>query len=322
MFNDCEDGRAGSCVKTEHLTDVPDGRQCPRHRAVPADELGQRDVSGCYPATEIGKLAVDGSRLDHIVGQHVISRAWADPACERGQCLRPEIGRMVPLAYRYCPIHGRLQLPAVNPYPLDGPERRRAADAAWPKLAAQSGLLNRDHWASFDRVNRSSAVAAVHDFWTDHRYRTRAMVLAGGPGCGKTTALSCYVRESWVWRGPLIFGSKAEKIVFVPYPRLIGLLLNRDERDATIDACLEASRLIWDDMGSSYTKAGGMAAGLIEEIVVYREGQEFELLASTNLTKQEFRSMFGDRVYDRLRGDWGTWQNVDGPSLRKKRPSE
>jgi hypothetical protein len=39
---------------------------------------------------------------------------------------------------------------------------------------------------------------------------------------------------------------------------------------------------------------------------------------STNLDPKRFRALFGERLFDRLRGEWGVWVNVDRPSLRTK----
>jgi hypothetical protein len=36
MFNDCPDGKAGLCVKTAHLGDVPTPKQCARHKVAPS----------------------------------------------------------------------------------------------------------------------------------------------------------------------------------------------------------------------------------------------------------------------------------------------
>ena len=55
---------------------------------------------------------------------------------------------------------------------------------------------------------------------------------------------------------------------------------------------------------------------LLEELIIHREAHLYPLLATTNLSPNQFRNLFGNRVFDRLKGEWGVWINVDRPSFR------
>jgi DNA replication protein DnaC len=118
--------------------------------------------------------------------------------------------------------------------------------------------------------------------------------------------------------GALAAGGPVDKIVFYDFPRLSRLLLDPEERDDVLEACREADDLFVDDLGSGFVKRDGFVLGLLEEIIVDREARAYPMLATTNLAPRAFRDLFGARVYDRLRGEWGAWIHCAGPSLRRK----
>ena len=195
-------------------------------------------------------------------------------------------------------------------------QERAAAEArAWLRIAPELGILSRDRHCCFENSERTPAIVVADAFSdeNDDTYLSRGVVIEGRPGCGKTRGLTSAARRLAVWGG-------GENVVkFYRFPNLVTALLDNDERDETLEACCcQENELIIDDLGSSYVKRDGLVVGLIEEIIVTREGQQTAMLASTNLSPRQFRATFGDRVYDRLRGPWGAWINVDRPSMRCK----
>jgi DNA replication protein DnaC len=96
------------------------------------------------------------------------------------------------------------------------------------------------------------------------------------------------------------------------------LLLDEDERDETLEALCEADELLLDDLGAGFTKPSGFVVSLLEEALIHREAHRYPCLMTTNLDPKKFRTLFGERVFDRLRGEWGVWLNIDRPSLRTK----
>ena len=119
-------------------------------------ELAEREVDGFYNAAQRGKVTHDGSLLDCRAGLHATASAWRLRGCPLLQCYRSEVGHLIPDAERMCNEHGKLKLPAVNPYPLEGAERQAADGRAWSKLAEQSRVLARDQWASFATASAQS----------------------------------------------------------------------------------------------------------------------------------------------------------------------
>jgi DNA replication protein DnaC len=238
-------------------------------------------------------------------------------------CLRPEVARLAPPESRWCPRHGKAKVPVHALYPLEGAEYEAAEQRAWAVLSAKFGVPPLYRWASFAKADPTPAITAARSYAggfddddDDWEYLDRAMILEGAVGCGKTTALYAFLRHRAVENARI---DGEDQIHFFPFPKLIGLLLNAELRDDTMEACINADELIIDDWGSSYVKRDGFAQGIIEEIVVHREAHEMAMLASTNLSPKDFRQMFGERVYDRLRGRWGAWIRCAGSSLRGKR---
>src|SRR5690242_840043 len=91
----------------------------------------RRNIAGLYPESTLGRLAIDGESLDEGHRGLATSRAWRDPRCPLGQCWLPEKVRLVPPDRRRCIRHGQAILPADDPFPLEGEERRLAELDAW-----------------------------------------------------------------------------------------------------------------------------------------------------------------------------------------------
>lgn len=284
--------------------------------AAPVTEAlrGQRGIRGFYPASQRGRLAADGSFLDMVYIDYVVASAWGDPACEHLRCWRPEVLRMIPHDVRPCRAHGRPTPPPEDPFPLDGEELADAEAKAWATLAPKYGVPLRYANVSFDGCQATPALEAARAFVSSDENCT-GMFLEGGPGTGKTTALHAALRDLVIDKTR---NDRRDNIRFLAFPTLSRLLLDEDERDETLEACCEADELILDDLGAGYTKAGGFVVSCVEEIVIAREAALAPLLAATNLKPQRFRALFGDRIYDRVRGSWGVWIDVNRPSLRTK----
>jgi DNA replication protein DnaC len=137
----------------------------------------------------------------------------------------------------------------------------------------------------------------------------RCIVLAGPTGTGKTHPMIAGFRRFAVWH--------RSKCVYWTFAALVRALIN-DGSDEVLEHAVEADLLAIDDMGSTYMKPDGVAEAGIEEIVVEREANEALTLLTTNLTLIQFRDVFGDRIADRIAGDWGDWHAVTGESMRKK----
>ncbi len=202
------------------------------------------------------------------------------------------------------------------------PEITAILKATGRDLPGWSQVPFRYRHVCFETVRQTRAIGAVgkfRDSWVDGcglvQYSCHCLILAGGVGVGKSTALYALLRALLIETRD----DPATKIAFYEFPRLSQLLLDREQCPATLEACREADVLIIDDLGAGFTKHGGFVASCVEEIFIHREAHQYPVVAATNLTPLRFRQLFGERIYDRIRGEWGSWLNVDGPSLRQKR---
>jgi DNA replication protein DnaC len=246
----------------------------------------------------------------------LVASAWRSPACELLQCFRPEVLHMVPPAARWCAKHGKLTPPASDPYPLEGYELREAEASAWSYLAPKLGVPSK-YRAGFDELQPTAALEVGRTYVEGDDYMCCGVILQGGVGVGKTTTLRAVQRSLELSKARV--DDRTTSIAFFDFTTLSRLLLDPDEREDTLQACRNADDLLIDDLGAGYTKIGGFVASLFEEIAIHREARDYPLRASTNLTPRAFRATFGDRVYDRLRGEWGRWIRCGGASMRKKR---
>ena len=273
---------------------------------------GERGIRGFYPASQRGRIAADGSFLNLVSVDHALAAAWRDPACEIMRCWRPETLRMVPPEYRKCRLHATQPLPPEDPFPLEGQELLLAERKAWASQLLKYGVPARYH--NLEGLRPTPALEAA--LACEEEHSCKCVVLEGGVGCGKTTALYARLRALALDQVQM---DLRDVIQIYTFPQLSRLLLDEDERDDTLEACCEADELLLDDLGAGYTKAAGFVVSLVEEIVIHREARLYPILATTNLEPKRFRSLFGDRVFDRLKSEWGCWLNVDRPSFRTKR---
>lgn len=125
------------------------------------------------------------------------------------------------------------------------------------------------------------AMAAVRAFMASE---SSALVLAGGKGCGKSTAAVWAIAE----RGGGHFRYAGE---------LAGLSRDDDERRRVTRAPL----LVIDDLGVEYLDDKGWFAAFFDEVIVRRHDNELKTIITTNLPKAKFSARYrSERVLDRL----------------------
>jgi len=166
---------------------------------------------------------------------------------------------------------------------------------------------------SFGNRRITPALRAGKLLVEDPELSCRGLVLSGGVGTGKTTACICVARH-------LIDEGSCERVAYFTFGDFVSRLLNPELRAETLDAAREADVLLIDDLGSSFASRDGFAVALLEEAIIHREASLYSMMITTNIGPAEFRKRFGDRIHDRLRGRWGCWVDVSGPSMRSKRP--
>lgn len=127
-------------------------------------------------------------------------------------------------------------------------------------------------------------------------------VLSGPPGVGKTVAVTW-----WAWK-------HTKKCRFLRSTSFASSSrYDREQREEWF----HSGALILDDLGSEYADAKGNFLVDLDELVDVFYGDKRTLLITTNLTAEDFKTRYGERVTDRLR-ECGTWLSVKGTSLRRK----
>lgn len=275
----------------------------PRDRAVgkpgggfAADQLGKR-------AERAGEQWIldRGGKFD----EDCWSSSWLEPGCL--WCIRPDFRWLVPPERLRCPDHGRLKLPAENRFAPDETECAEMERRAWPAIMINAGIPSRYANASFDNAKPTPAIEAMRAAVESET--PTATGLIGPTGVGKTWALVAGFRRQAVW------GEGGN--VYFPAAALVRALM-REGSDAVLQQCLEAEALWIDDLGGCYVKEGGVSESGIEEIFIEREAEERAVYFTSNLTITALFDLLGDRVADRLRGEWGNIVSLPGASLRRK----
>ncbi len=75
------------------------------------------------------------------------------------------------------------------------------------------------------------------------------------------------------------------------------------------------NRLVIDDLGREFYDEKGSFQVDIDELIDLRWRSKRPTLITTNLTSSDFKSRYGQRIYDRSRTS-GAWRNVKHESLR------
>lgn len=128
-----------------------------------------------------------------------------------------------------------------------------------------------------------------------HAKGTGLVLLAGAPGCGKTTAAVAWLREyvpadpfRVVHHAPLFLTSSA----LGRWPRF----------DWGAMKSLEAApAIVLDDFGREFSDKAGAFASLLDELVDLRYAGRQPLLLTTNVTAAQALERAGERVRDRWR---------------------
>ncbi len=164
-------------------------------------------------------------------------------------------------------------------------ERDRKEEKA--RMALESALRDSQAPARSARIvlsgeaKETRAMAAVRSFMASSG---SSLVLAGGKGCGKSTAA--------VWAiAHLLDGH------FRYAGELAGLSRDDDERRKITRSRL----LVIDDLGVEYLDDKGWFAAFFDEVIVRRHDNELKTIITTNLPRAKFQGRYrSERVLDRL----------------------
>jgi hypothetical protein len=91
--------------------------------------------------------------------------------------------------------------------------------------------------------------------------------------------------------------------------------------NAEMDRLLKCRRLVLDDLGTEYMDEKGNFMAVLDEVIADRYANERPTLITTNLTVEEFRDRYKNRIADRIR-DNGKFLSVVGDSRRRQSTDE
>ena len=136
------------------------------------------------------------------------------------------------------------------------------------------------------------------------------LVLSGRAGCGKTVAASKWLCDK-VTDKPNV--PPVVRFATVPDIERMG------RYNAKALGALESIPfLAIDEIGSEFLDTRGSFTSVLDAILGKRDSECRETLLTTNLTAEQFKSSYGMKIIDRIRGA-GRFASVDAPSLRGKK---
>lgn len=139
------------------------------------------------------------------------------------------------------------------------------------------------------------------------------LVLAGPPGCGKTTAAARWLADACGHKARQVAHSKATEIpAFMPVSQLIRV--SRFD-NASMVALEKAARLVIDDLGAEYLDNKGAFLSFVDGLLNARYADWRPTVITTNLSAAQFSERYGTRTIDRLR-EVGRFVEIDSDTLR------
>lgn len=210
-------------------------------------------------------------------------------------------------------------------------EQRRAADEQ-RAVARREAAMRRELLARLRRTgvperheavlvagsyDASRPIAIDADRW--RRSDRRLLGLGGAVGIGKSLTAAWLLAQAprRPWRNP--DGTDSGWPAHL-HPRWVraSTLARLDTYRAPELAALEACCcLVIDEVGGGDVGAPASFAERLDMLVSGRYDAGLDTVLTSNLTEDEFRQQFGERLYDRITGDAGVWVERGGASLRK-----
>lgn len=153
-------------------------------------------------------------------------------------------------------------------------------------------------------LNDTEAHDAVRD-WA--RADSWCLLMLGGVGCGKSTAAGHYAAQQGLdWKSLPIWARAVEA------SRMSAFGDTAESRFASWRSC---SLLVLDDLGTELVTPTWQQA--LDDILDYRYQHSARTILPTNLSAEEFKKRYGDRISDRIR-EGGTVRELAGKSMRRR----
>lgn len=171
--------------------------------------------------------------------------------------------------------------------------------AAW----IDSGVPERVMRTLEAKREATAAIAAVDTYL---KGEATFLVLAGGPGTGKTTAAA----------DALMRAVKPDYGLFVPASRCGQLGLFADDDRELLDSMKRVTCLVLDDLGTEFLSENSVWRGLVDGLLDARYSAMKRTIITTNLDIPAFGERYGKRAADRLKHDM-VLANCGAKSMRK-----
>jgi DNA replication protein DnaC len=152
---------------------------------------------------------------------------------------------------------------------------------------------------ALDASRETDAIRAARAF-VDGPDKCGFLILAGTKGTGKTVAAAwlCAERHG----------------TFLDVARLCRINRYDEAQMRPLETC---RLLVLDDLGQEFSDAKGSFAATLDGIINARYGAMLKTVITTNLTADDFKARYGERVADRIR-ECGRFIPVTGESMRSK----
>jgi hypothetical protein len=184
-------------------------------------------------------------------------------------------------------------VPADAPAPsFTRPSRESVANRGVPELHLRS-IYDRD-------PVKCVSLDALQDFLGSDM---TLLVLSGGVGTRKS--------------GSACYGLVMRAGRYVTADELSGLAASRDE-DGVVSyrQVKKAGLLVIDDLGGEYVDDKGWFVRALNAVIDARYSACLKTVLTTNLTAQQFKATYGERIADRIR-ESGKWWDIGGQSVRR-----
>lgn len=175
-------------------------------------------------------------------------------------------------------------------------QRREEKEFRRPQVCERLRIPRRYQKATLDF--KSKACKRMRKFL---KGKEKCLVLSGGCGCGKSSAVCAYL-------------IKVEEGLFVDVSEIKTVVFRHDYE--FLQQIKDTPILVIDDLGLEAKDTTGFFATVVDEIFNCRYSQEFTTIITTNTTPEEFKERYGERTVDRIR-EWGEFWSTSQGSFRK-----
>ena len=136
-------------------------------------------------------------------------------------------------------------------------------------------------------------------------------VLSGNVGCGKTFAGHVWLLDAMNVE-PLEWKSSGIQFITASW---FARASRYEAEGGKFALCQSARKLVIDDLGVEYADSKQNFLVDLDELLDLRWSKGYPTLVTTNLVREDFQERYGQRIYDRSRGE-GRWMSCPHESMR------